>query len=111
VFSRSRFPIFMFWAIVATLLLADNAMAYVGPGAGMEFITYAVGLLIMVGMAFFSILMWPFYSLMRWLRGIKPTATTTPATTAVPSINGTDPVPAIAPQDNAPSNPPAPPTQ
>jgi hypothetical protein len=105
---RTRFSIIVLWTIIATLVLANNAMAYVGPGAGMEFITYAIGLLAMVGMAFFSILTWPFFAFVRWLRGNKPAvatgATTDPALSADPS----QPSSSKASTDSHPNQPPAP---
>jgi len=99
VFFRFRFPIVAFWTIIATLVVADNALAYVGPGAGMEFITYAISLLAMVGLAFFSILMWPFYTLLRWLRGTK--AVTAPnaelSSTSAQTVDATSQTPPTAP--------------
>jgi hypothetical protein len=71
----------IFWTLTATLLLANNALAYIGPGSGMEFIGYAMSLLAMVGIAFFSILMWPFYTLLRWVKGSK----STPAAESAPA--------------------------
>lgn len=73
---RSRFPIIMVWTIAAAIVLTGNAIAYIGPGSGMEFFTYAMGLVAMVGVAILSILMWPFYTFMRWLRGPKTPPTT-----------------------------------
>ena len=68
---RNRLSVVIVWSMIATLVVANNAMAYIGPGAGMEFIGYAMGLLAMVGVAFFSVVTWPIYTALRWLRGTK----------------------------------------
>jgi hypothetical protein len=107
VFSRSRFPIVVLWTIIATLMIADNAKAYVGPGAGMEFITYAISLLAMVGLAFFSIIMWPFYSFVRWIRGNKPAAKTEQQTATAPAAEALNPATSPAPQNNAQTTSPS----
>jgi hypothetical protein len=106
--SRNRFSIIVFWTIIATLVLANNAMAYVGPGAGMEFIAYAIGLLAMVGMAFFSILTWPFFAFVRWLRGNRPVATTAATTDPALSADPSQPSSSKASTDSDPNQPPAP---
>ena len=80
-----RYSIVLLWSVAFSLILANNAMAYVGPGAGMEFVTYAMGLIAMVGVAFLSVLMWPFYAFMRWLRGTK-----VPATAGQPSVESSE---------------------
>ena len=54
-FRRNRFSFAMLWAIIATLILANNAMAYVGPGAGMEFIGYSITLLAVCSLPFLMI--------------------------------------------------------
>jgi hypothetical protein len=74
----------MLWTLLATLVLAGPSLAYVGPGAGLEFLGYAMSLLAMVGFAFFSLLMYPFYSLLRWLRGGKAPRTAAPPEAALP---------------------------
>ncbi len=107
--SRTRFPIVVLWTIIATLVLANNAMAYVGPGAGMEFIAYAIGLLAMVGMAFFSILTWPFYAFIRWLRGNKAVATTVTKTEAAPPAGSSQPSSSMVSTENDPNKPSSPP--
>ena len=97
-FRPNRLSIVMAWTIVATLLLCNNALAYVGPGSGMEFIGYAMSLFAMIAIAFFSFLMWPFYALMRWLRGARGVQ--------VPTTNeqSTAPTPdAVAPSTTSPS--------
>ncbi|QVL34435.1 hypothetical protein KIH39_11160 [Telmatocola sphagniphila] len=61
----------MVLTVFGLLIASSNAMAYIGPGSGMEFIGYAMGLLVMLGAAFFSMLMWPVYTVLRWIRGPK----------------------------------------
>jgi hypothetical protein len=95
-FLRHRFPILVLWAVVVSLALATPAFAYIGPGAGMEFLGYAMALVAMVAAALFSVLSWPFYAVMRWIRGTKAPA---PA----------EPTPAAPPQAETPAAPPAPP--
>jgi len=109
VLLRNRFSIVMLWTIAAILLLANNAMAYIGPGAGMEFIGYAMSLVAMVGIAFFSILMWPFYSFIRWLRGTKTPLTTDQSAVSSP-ITDVSPTPVPASVVNATNNQPASPS-
>jgi hypothetical protein len=65
------FSIIMLWSFSAVTILAGNAAAYIGPGSGMEFFGSAMSLLALMGVAFLSIIMWPFYTLMRWIRGSK----------------------------------------
>jgi hypothetical protein len=55
-------------AILAVLLLTDHAMAYIGPGAGLEFIGYFSSLLGLMIAAFSTMLLWPVYAFLRWLR-------------------------------------------
>jgi hypothetical protein len=105
VISHSRFSIVALCTIAASLILANNAMAYVGPGAGMEFITYAMSLLAMVGVAFFSIFMWPFYTFVRWLRGSKKAAATEPAPTSTPAAEVCSTAQLSAIPENVPTAP------
>ena len=61
-----------------------------GPLPGVELIPYAIALLVWLGLAFFSVLLWPFSALIRLFRGVRqPTETvsnaesmTTPALSA-----------------------------
>jgi hypothetical protein len=62
-------------AVAFVLVLAKPAHAYLGPGAGMDQVAYAISLLAAVGVAFSAVLLWPFYALLRLLRR-KPAATT-----------------------------------
>ena len=55
-------------AVSVLLLGADHAMAYVGPGADVTFIAYAMTLLAWVLAAFCSVFLWPVYALLRRLR-------------------------------------------
>ena len=48
-----------------------SAQAYIGPGAGLDFIPQFMALLAFVGAAAGAILLWPFFRLMRWIRGNK----------------------------------------
>ncbi len=92
-----RFAIVAVWTLAATLLLANNAPAYIGPGAGLEFVTYAMSLLAMAGIAFFSVLMWPLYTVIRWIRGSKavPPPALPPLDAPVATTPATEP--AVAP--------------
>ena len=106
-FCRNCFPVVLLWTIIVTLLLANNAMAYVGPGPGMEFIGYAMSLIAMMGVAVLSILLWPFYTFIRWLRGAKTSTTARPA----PTTDGSASSPPFAPSDAGSSplqSPPSP---
>ena len=73
-FGRFRFVIVVLWTVIAALWLTNNSMAYIGPGGGMEFIGYAMGLIAMLGAAFLSFILWPFYRFLGWLRGTKANA-------------------------------------
>jgi hypothetical protein len=70
---------------LAVLLLgADRAPAYVGPGVDVTFISYAMTLLLWVLAAFSSVLLWPAYVLLRWIRGRKNEPATAPSPEAAP---------------------------
>jgi hypothetical protein len=72
---------------LAALAACASSLGYIGPGAGLEFVTYAVSLLAMAGVALSAVLLWPVYTLLRWLRGPRP-----PAPPVVPaSANDTAP--------------------
>ena len=108
---RTRFPIVMLWTIVAAVVMADKAMAYIGPGSGMEVFTYAMGLIAMVGVALLSILMWPFYTFMRWLRGPKTPTTSEQPVPAPADGAQSENAHGLAASEGAaavPSSPPAP---
>jgi hypothetical protein len=64
-------------ALVLLLLSAGPALAYVGPGAGLELVGYSVSLLAWVLAAFSAVLLYPIYALLRRVRGRK-VGTSTP---------------------------------
>jgi hypothetical protein len=81
VLDRNRFAAWKIMLALAFLLLWENrAMAYVGPGAGLELIPYFLGLLLMVGSALLAFLLYPIHALIRYLRSKKaaPAATEQP---------------------------------
>jgi hypothetical protein len=47
------------------------AQAYLGPGTGLDFIPQFLALLSFAGVAAGAILLWPFFTLMRLIRGKK----------------------------------------
>lgn len=61
-------------ALSVLLLGAGQALAYVGPGAGLEFVGYFMSLLVWIGFAFSAVLLWPFYALLRRFRRNKDSA-------------------------------------
>ena len=66
-------------ALSVLLLGAGRAMAYVGPGADVTFIGYAMTLLLWVLAAFSAVLLWPVYALLRAIRRKdRSTATASP---------------------------------
>ena len=67
------------FALAVLLLGADRALAYAGPGADVTFISYAMTLLVWVLAAFSSVLLWPLYALLRWIRGRKNESATAPS--------------------------------
>jgi hypothetical protein len=106
--SRIRFPIIALCAAVATVVVTGNAIAYIGPGAGMEFFGYAIGLLSLVGVALLGVLMWPFQTFMRWLRHSKPPIAIEQSTDARSESNDSPKAPCeiadAAPKDSATSS-------
>ena len=62
-------------ALSLLLLAAAPVLAYGGPGAGVEFIPYFLGLLTWLGVCFSAIFLWPIYALLRKIRGRKNQAT------------------------------------
>lgn len=59
------------FALTLVLLAANPVLAYGGPGSGVEFIGYFMSLLAFLGVCFAAVFLWPFYALMRWIRGPK----------------------------------------
>ncbi len=87
VLNWSRLRILLL-VLVALLLWTGSASAYIGPGAGLDFIPYALTLLAFGLTAFSAVLLWPVHALIRWIRGKKNQSTPTP------------------PAENTPENPP-----
>jgi hypothetical protein len=71
-------------ALAVLLLGADRAMAYVGPGADVTFISYAMTLLAWALAAFSAILLWPVYALLNRIRGRKNKSAAAPSPEAAP---------------------------
>jgi hypothetical protein len=71
-------------AFAVLLLGADRATAYVGPGADVTFISSAMTLLLWVGAAFSAVLLWPFYTLLGWIRRRNNKSTTASSPGAAP---------------------------
>jgi hypothetical protein len=71
-------------ALTVLLLAADPALGYVGPGADVSFIGYAMTLLAWALAGFSAVLLWPVYALLRKIRGHKDEPTTPPSTDAEP---------------------------
>ena len=72
------------FALAVLLLGADRAPAYVGPGVDVTFISYSMTLLLWVLAAFSSVLLWPVYVLLRWIRGRKNESATASSLEAAP---------------------------
>jgi hypothetical protein len=69
---RDRDPILIvkfLLAVVVLMLACSPALAYIGPGPGLEFVGYFSSLAAMLMVAFSTMLLWPFRALLRWLRG------------------------------------------
>ena len=79
-------------ALAVLLAWSGRAMAYVGPGAGLELIPYFFGLLMWVVIAFVTLLLWPVFALVRLIRGSRGKADGAPAE-AIPEQTAA-PVPA-----------------
>lgn len=71
-------------ALAVLLLGADRALAYVGPGADVTFIGYAMTLLAWMVAAFSAVLLWPVYALLRKIRGRKNSSATPPTPESAP---------------------------
>jgi hypothetical protein len=77
----------MLFALVAVMLLAGGARAYVDPGAGMQVIGPFLGLVGFIAAAVGGVLLWPIYALIRLVRGGSskaPAAEATPLEAAAP---------------------------
>jgi hypothetical protein len=75
-------------ALSVLLLGADRAMAYVGPGADVTFISSAMTLLAWALAAFSAVFLWPVYALLRKIRGRKNKSTSAPPLEAAPDAQG-----------------------
>jgi membrane protein implicated in regulation of membrane protease activity len=74
------------FALLGVLFLANSAFAYVVPGAGPEFVGYFMSLLTWLGLGFSTLLLWPFYAVMRRFRKRpNPPVSPTPSTTETPA--------------------------
>jgi hypothetical protein len=71
-------------ALAVLALAATPALAYVGPGADVAFISTAMTLLLWMLAALWAVLLWPFYAMLRVLRRRKDRPTTTPSLEAAP---------------------------
>ncbi len=71
-------------ALSVLLLGVGRAMAYVGPGSDVTFISSAMTLLAWVLAAFSAVLLWPAHALMRWIRRRKNEPAAAPSPEAVP---------------------------
>jgi hypothetical protein len=49
--------------------LPTVGLAYIGPGAGLELLGYSLTLILWMATAMTAVLMYPVYSLLRWIRG------------------------------------------
>lgn len=65
-------------ALSFLLLVAGPALAYGGPGAGLDFLGYFMSLIAYLGVAFSAIFLWPLYALQRKIRGRKNKTTQEP---------------------------------
>jgi hypothetical protein len=112
---RTFFPIprmgMCLMACLLVLLWTDRASAYIGPGADLQLVGYFSGLIAWVLIAFASVLLWPVYKLIRWIRGRKensPSPDTVALTSAAPdqqsaSFNATQADSTLAPVQSADS--------
>ena len=71
-------------ALSVLLLGADRALAYVGPGADVTFISSAMTLLAWALAAFSAVLLWPVHALLRRLRRRQNRSTTASSPAAAP---------------------------
>ncbi len=78
-------------ALSFLLLGANSAMAYVGPGADLSFISYTLTLLAWIFAAFSAVLLWPVYALLRRIRRGKNKSTTANPLPTTPEKVPTDP--------------------
>jgi len=72
-------------ALSLVLLGADSALAYVGPGADVAFLSYALTLLAWAGAALSAIFMWPLYALLRKIRSRRSQAKSPAVASTIPA--------------------------
>ena len=94
-------------AVLVLLCCESRALAYIGPGAPLALVPWFIGLVIFVVVAFFMMLLWPIYVLIRWLRGVKAPAAATASAAGTPADNGVKHAPILAAQAAPPSAPEA----
>jgi hypothetical protein len=58
-------------SLAALLLVPNPALAYIGPGPGLEMMPYFFSLLIWMGFALGAVLLWPIQALLRRLRTLR----------------------------------------
>lgn len=63
--------IFRLWTALFLLFLAGNALAYIGPGAGISFLGSFFAAIVAVFAAFFAILLWPIRYLIRRMKRLR----------------------------------------
>ena len=56
-------------SLTLALLTPNHALAYVGPGPGLELIPYFYSLMVWVGLALVATMCWPVQALLRRIRG------------------------------------------
>ncbi len=78
-------------ALSLVLLGTNSALAYVGPGADLSFISYALTLVAWIFAAFSAVLLWPVYALLRRIRSAKNKSTTANLTPTTAEKAPTDP--------------------
>lgn len=59
-------------AVAVVVLGAAPALAYVGPGAGLELVGYFASLLAWASVVFSAVFLYPLYALLRRVRGRNP---------------------------------------
>jgi hypothetical protein len=72
-------------------------LAYIGPGADLSLVSYALALLAFAGTAFSAIFLWPVYALIRKIRGGKDKSAPAVPTEQAPGETAAQPA-ADAPQ-------------
>jgi len=70
---KQSFALMVALSLSFLAIVPVSAQAYIGPGTGLEFIPQFLALLAFAGAAAGAILLWPFYTLMRLIRGKKDT--------------------------------------